>query len=269
MRRGHVKLVRKVLEVEQDNELVSFVACFHGWCDWSMRDKTFVDPWQVRCEVRSSLGLMGEHRMGRVTNLPKKEVSGIDDKNKQTALASKRAPPSEEEARSRFRAATRSSSAKRREASPRPGSDSSVSSSKSPTPWSIRSPDSSLMALPLTGEGALEGDSSTVVSCSDKSASSKGAKVSSSKRMNFGASSSLLSPIETAGGARAGHKHPQDSSRPSPLQRLRERLRKMAGKTAPAPSSLAGFFSPLSLRGQEAPTQHHDTSAAVPLPGEH
>ena len=66
MRHGSVRLIRRVIPVQQDSELVAFASCFHGWCDWSMREQAFVDPWAVRCEVRVSLGLVGEAKLGRV-----------------------------------------------------------------------------------------------------------------------------------------------------------------------------------------------------------
>jgi hypothetical protein len=128
MRKGSIQLDRKVVAVQQDNELVSFVSCFHGWCNWSLREKTYIDPWQVRCDVRCSLGLVGESRLGKVTHCAPK-LSDNDGGGGKNTLVIRRAQATEDVIRSRFRSATKSSSAKQRAAPPPPSALSSPAAS--------------------------------------------------------------------------------------------------------------------------------------------
>ena len=267
MRRGPIKLDRKVIGVLQDNELISFVACFHGWCDWTMLDKAFIDPWRVRCEVRSSLGLVGENRVGKVTTLTKKD---LEDKENKKIDTLKRAQANEDIIRGRFRAATKSSSAKRRSSrsSQRDGSVEPLTK-----PWSIKSPDPSLITMPLALDDQLSIDTSidspgchqcpSGAACSkspakDRSSQSCGSKEPISKsKMKF--STAFMSPIESKEGGKGKSK--KLGSQPSPLQHLREKLRGMTAKVSkPKPkskakrhneSSFGGFFSPLGIEQQK------------------
>mmetsp|Transcript_21447 Transcript_21447/g.31082 ORF Transcript_21447/g.31082 Transcript_21447/m.31082 type:complete len:2204 (-) Transcript_21447:122-6733(-) len=60
LRKGACRLDRKVVEVDQDHESAPFISCFHGWCDWELLTKRFVDPRQVRVDCRVRMGLMGD-----------------------------------------------------------------------------------------------------------------------------------------------------------------------------------------------------------------
>jgi hypothetical protein len=82
-------LKRNPIEVEQDNEPPSFMSCFHGWCEWSLLDKKFVDPRDVRCNVRKKLGLMGDMAsvIGRPVFLSAEERESIKkSKNSQQKI---------------------------------------------------------------------------------------------------------------------------------------------------------------------------------------
>ena len=60
LKKGKKKLERPVVEVEQDQEPAPFISCFHGWCDWKLLNKPYIDPRRVRLEVRQSMGLLGD-----------------------------------------------------------------------------------------------------------------------------------------------------------------------------------------------------------------
>ena len=214
MRRGHIQLKRKVIPVQQDNELISFVSCFHGWCDWPMLEKTFVDPWEVRCEVRTTLGLEGEIRVGKVTTaVPTKLSTEENGKHK----AEKRPQPTAEEIRERARSSTKSSEAKRREPVCLP-----VNSSSTLKPWSIKSPERSLIAMPITFSEPLDGDNN--VSTSDANATDQGTlKRDRSDSISKKLFSSFMS-IDTK--HVLGAKKNKNNIFSSPLSKLRERLRK-------------------------------------------
>jgi hypothetical protein len=51
---------RKPIDIYQDFEPSSFTSCFHGWCEWSIITKQYIDPRQVRLDVRKKLGLLGD-----------------------------------------------------------------------------------------------------------------------------------------------------------------------------------------------------------------
>lgn len=60
LKKGKRRLERPVVEVEQDQEPAPFISCFHGWCDWKLLNKPYVDPRRIRLEVRQSMGLLGD-----------------------------------------------------------------------------------------------------------------------------------------------------------------------------------------------------------------
>jgi hypothetical protein len=70
LRKGHCKIDRQVVEVQQGKEPAPFVSCFHGWCDWELLTKQYIDPRKVRLDVRQSMGLMGDMvvTMGKTIN---------------------------------------------------------------------------------------------------------------------------------------------------------------------------------------------------------
>jgi hypothetical protein len=49
-----------VIEIQQDQETAPFISCFHGWCDWELLTKPYIDPRRVRLDVRQTMGLMGD-----------------------------------------------------------------------------------------------------------------------------------------------------------------------------------------------------------------
>jgi hypothetical protein len=51
---------RTVIEIQQDQETAPFISCFHGWCDWELLTKPYIDPRKVRLDVRQTMGLMGD-----------------------------------------------------------------------------------------------------------------------------------------------------------------------------------------------------------------
>lgn len=260
IRLGSVQLDRRVIPVQQDSELVSFAACFHGWCDWSMRQQPFVDPWAVRCEVRVSLGLVGEARLGKVARHQLREIeddpdSGIGKgdllRGRRGTLVIPRAPATEDVIRSRFRSATKSSMAKKKEPA-----TSSASSSSSPnkSPWSIKSPDRSLIATPLFLDdppmpSAGEKESprqKTEKNCSPGKMKQQGAlrltkglQTHSKKKLFSTFTSPMSSPQKFATNSGA-------VVAASPLQRLRDRLR---GGGTKAGADSKGCFSPMGMRG--------------------
>jgi hypothetical protein len=60
LKKGSKRLERPVVEVIQDLEPAPFVSCFHGWCDWKLIEKPYIDPRRIRMEVRQTMGLLGD-----------------------------------------------------------------------------------------------------------------------------------------------------------------------------------------------------------------
>lgn len=37
-----------------------FISCFHGWCDWDLLSKPFIDPRTIRFDQRARMGMLGD-----------------------------------------------------------------------------------------------------------------------------------------------------------------------------------------------------------------
>lgn len=83
----------QIFPVEQDHEPPPFITCFHGWCSWRLLEKTFIDPHEVRINLRSKMGMLGDMAacMGRsVPHVPpeeRKKREKLAKKKKQVELA--------------------------------------------------------------------------------------------------------------------------------------------------------------------------------------
>jgi hypothetical protein len=60
LRKGFRRLDRQVVEVEQGQEPGPFISCFHGWCDWDLLSKPFIDPRTIRFDQRARMGMLGD-----------------------------------------------------------------------------------------------------------------------------------------------------------------------------------------------------------------
>ena len=60
LRKGLRRLDRQVIEVEQGHEPGPFISCFHGWCDWGLLTKEFIDPRTIRFDQRTRMGMLGD-----------------------------------------------------------------------------------------------------------------------------------------------------------------------------------------------------------------
>jgi hypothetical protein len=62
---------RNPIAIEQGFEPLAFMSCFHGWCDWELLEKKFVDPREVRLDTRKKMGMLGDMVtiIGRPINL--------------------------------------------------------------------------------------------------------------------------------------------------------------------------------------------------------
>lgn len=112
LRKGSKRVERPVVEVLQDQEPAPFVSCFHGWCDWKLIEKPYIDPRRVRMEVRRSMGLLGDMAplIGKPIEgltLAQAEVLSNEYKKQQAKIKKKEAlkTPEKDSIRSRLRKA--------------------------------------------------------------------------------------------------------------------------------------------------------------------
>ena len=112
LRKGSKRVERPVVEVLQDQEPAPFVSCFHGWCDWKLIEKPYIDPRRVRMEVRRSMGLLGDMAplIGKPIEgltLAQAEVLSNEYKKQQAKIKKKEAlkSPEKDSIRSRLRKA--------------------------------------------------------------------------------------------------------------------------------------------------------------------
>lgn len=78
LKHGSQLLRRNPIEIYQDEEPAAFTSCFHGWVHWSMITKHYIDPRQVRLDMRKRMGLLGD--MVTIMGRPVAGISSADSK---------------------------------------------------------------------------------------------------------------------------------------------------------------------------------------------